>query len=372
MGLPTVAAFTDTYLPTVNGVTYTVETWRKRWECRGGRMDVVYPDSAHIPGHGEHPVSSLPVPFYDGFRLGTPQVPDDLCTADVVHAHTPFSLGLGALRLSRSLDVPLVASYHTPTAAYAGYLSGRQPVQRFIRKTASSYERWFLDRADLVVTPSGTTAGRVSATTDGGTPIRVVSNGVDTALFEPTATAEFARRYGLANDTPTIGYTGRHGHEKQLDVLIEAASALDRDIQLVIAGDGPAREGLESLADERSVDAHFLGFLDRAELPAFYSFLDVFGFPSPVETEGLVALEAIACGTPVAAVEAGALGETVEDGRTGHTAPAADVDAFRKTLEDVLAARDTLAEHCLARRPDLAVDRSLDHLEELYRELRRN
>ena len=60
MALPRVAAFTDTYLPTVNGVTYTVETWRDRWEARGGRMDVVYPDGDHGPAPHEHPVGSLP------------------------------------------------------------------------------------------------------------------------------------------------------------------------------------------------------------------------------------------------------------------------------------------------------------------------
>ena len=374
MGLPTVVAFTDTYLPTVNGVTYTVETWRDRWVRRGGRMDVVYPDSEHTPRTGEHPVSSLPLPVYDGFRLGTPQVPDglrttegDLETADVVHAHTPFSLGIGGLRLSRSLDVPLVASYHTPTAAYAGYLSGRQPIKRLVRETASSYEQWFLERADLVVVPSETTARQLWDSTAGGTPIRVVSNGVDTELFEPTATDEFVQTYGLSADDPIVGYTGRHGHEKRLEVLIEAVSDLCLDVQLVFGGDGPAREGIEARAASAGVDARFLGFLDREELPAFYSLLDVFAFPSPVETEGIVALESMACGTPVAGVEAGALGETVTDGTTGYTAAESSTDAFRDTLATTLAHRDRLAAQCLDRRSDLAVEQSLDCLERLYR-----
>ena len=110
MALPQVAAFTDTYLPTVNGVTYTVQTWRDHWQARGGRMDVVYPQSDHVPVAGEYPVRSLPFPFYEGYRLGMPQIPSKVRDADVVHAHTAFSLGMAGKRLARKIDAPLVTS----------------------------------------------------------------------------------------------------------------------------------------------------------------------------------------------------------------------------------------------------------------------
>jgi len=142
----------------VNGVTYTVKTWRERWAGRGSHMDVVYPRSDHVTSAGEHPVSSLPFPFYDGFRVGVPQIPEAVSQADVVHAHTPFSLGVGGYRLSRRLDVPLVASYHTPISEYASYISFNGAVEKAVRCSASRYERWFLDRADLIVAPSERTA----------------------------------------------------------------------------------------------------------------------------------------------------------------------------------------------------------------------
>ncbi|MUV61202.1 glycosyltransferase family 4 protein, partial [Halobacterium sp. CBA1126] len=63
--LPTVAAFTDSYLPTVNGVTYTVSTWHERWRARGGEMPVVFPHADYDAGPGEHSVPSLRFPFYD-------------------------------------------------------------------------------------------------------------------------------------------------------------------------------------------------------------------------------------------------------------------------------------------------------------------
>jgi hypothetical protein len=157
-GPPSVVAFTDTYLPTVNGVTYTVKAWRDRWRDRDGRMDVVYPGGdGHEPTDGEHPVRSVRFPYYDGFRLGLPRTPGsvDRGAVDVVHAHTPFGLGLAGLRLAGRLDRPIVANYHTPIGEYADYLADTELVERAIAAATGRYERWFFGRVDAVVAPSG-------------------------------------------------------------------------------------------------------------------------------------------------------------------------------------------------------------------------
>ena len=369
MSLPRVAAFTDTYLPTVNGVTYTVRAWRDRWEQLGGRMDVVYPDSDHDPGVGEHPVGSVPFPFYEGFRLGAPTVPDAVGRVDVVHAHTPFGVGLGGLRHARAVEAPLVASYHTPSGEYAAYLSVNGTVERLIRGTAAAYERWFLDRVAAVVVPSRATGRHVRETLGVGTPVEVVQNGVDTDTFRPVG-ADHERAFRERHDLPAgplVGYTGRHGYEKDLPVLVEAADGLDTTV--VLAGDGPARESLEAAAEDIDADVRFLGFLPREELPAFYSTLDVFAFPSPVETQGLVALEANACGTPVAGVDAGALSDTIDEGENGYTASAGDPDALRETIGRTLAERDRLREHCLDRREETSVERAVGTLRAVYEDV---
>ncbi|MEF8979264.1 MAG: glycosyltransferase [Haloarculaceae archaeon] len=364
MSLPRVAAFTDTYLPTVNGVTYTVKTWRDHWERRGGRMDVVYPESDHDAGTGEHPVRSLRFPFYQGYRIGIPAVPDAIQRVDVVHSHTPFGIGLGGVRLARRLDAPLVASYHTPTGEYAKYLSVNGDIERVVRYTATAYERWFLDRADVVVVPSTETGRHVRESVGVGTPVEVVQNGVNTAFFRPVED-NFRERYGLP-DGPLVGYTGRHGYEKELHLLLDAVDGLDRDVTLVFGGDGPARAELEAAAAGIDADVRFLGFLPREDLPAFYSALDAFAFPSPIETQGLVALEANACGTPVAGVDASALSDTIEDGENGYKARAGDAESFREVIVRTLDERDRLREHCLARRGAISAERAVDTLEEVY------
>ena len=359
----TVAAFTDTYLPTVNGVSYTVRTWRERWRRRGGEMPVVYPSaSARGPDPGEHPVPSAPFPFYTGFRFAAPTVPDSVrgCDPDVVHAHTPFTLGVAGRRLAAAREMPLVVSYHTPASEYAGYLS--DALEAPIRRAADSYERWFVAGADAVIAPSRTAAQTLPAD---GTPTHVVSNGVDTDRFRPIdagTVRAFKRRHALP-DRPLVGYTGRHGHEKRLGDVLDATA--DVDAAVVLAGDGPARPDLERHAAGRE-DVFFLGFLDRSELPAFYTALDTFAFPSPVETQGLVALEAIACGTPVVAAAAGALAETVTDGETGTHFPPGDTVAFREAIKQVLGVSERLPMRLAGRRQRLCVERSIDDLEAVY------
>jgi len=363
MTLPQVAAFTDTYLPTVNGVTYTVQTWRDQWQARGGHMDVVYPESDHVPVAGEHPVRSLPFPFYEGFRLGMPRIPSAVHDADVVHAHTAFSLGMAGKRLARKVDVPLVTSYHTPTGEYAEYVSKTDVVESAVQSSAEQYERWYLDGSDRVIAPSERTAEYVRTTLGADTTVEVVSNGVDTDFFAPPEESDFRARHDLP-EGPLVGYTGRHGHEKCLGDILTACA--DLDVTVVFGGGGPAREELEAAAATSDLDVRFLGFLERSELPAFYAALDVFAFPSPVETQGLVALEANCCGTPVAGVDAGALSDTIDDGETGYSYEEGDMAGFQRAIERALDERERLRARCLDRRDAVSVDHAVDRLVEVY------
>jgi 1,2-diacylglycerol 3-alpha-glucosyltransferase len=358
-----VAAFTDTYLPTVNGVSYTIEAWRDHWNDGHGRMDVVYPAASdYTPTDSEHPVRSLPFPFYDGYRLGAPSIPDSVPEADVVHTHTPFAVGLAGRWYARRHDTPIVASYHTPASEYADYLTSSDRIVQGISTASETYERWFYNRADLVLCPSTPTKRHLRDDVGITTPIEVVPNGIDTTRFQPTDADEFRDTYDL--DGTLVGYTGRHGYEKRLADILDATDGMD--VTVVFGGDGPARKALERQASTVDVDARFLGFLDREELPAFYSALDVFAFPSPVETQGLVALEANACGTPVAGVDAGALADTIHDDETGYHYQPEDIDGFQTAIERAIANHDRLADNCLDHRTDVSIDSAVTELETHY------
>lgn len=362
----TVAAFTDLYLPTVNGVTYTVRLWRDHWPNRRGPMSVVYPRAeGYEPADGEHPVRSVRAPFFPQYRLGLPSVPDGLCEPDLVHVHTPFTVGYAGLRFSRDRDLPVVASYHTLLDERADRIAP-PALSGGLQSACRAYERAFFERADRVVVPTTFARRYLSETVGADVDAHVISNGIDTEFFRPVDPAPFRRRHDLP-EGPTVGYTGRHGPEKNIDEAIDAVDGTD--VSLVIAGDGPAREGLEAHARGADAEVRFLGFLEREELPAFYSALDAFVFPSPVETQGLVALEATACGTPVVAVDAGALTEFVIRGETGYRYRQGDVEDFQYAIWRALAERDRLSDLCRRRRSMLSVEHSLEQLAAIYDEL---
>ncbi|MFC6716779.1 glycosyltransferase [Natrialbaceae archaeon GCM10025810] len=361
----TVAAFTDLYLPTVNGVTYTVSLWHDRWpRCRDW-MSVVFPEMAGCePGDREYTVPSVRAPLYPQYRLGLPATPDDaeMEVPDVVHVHTPFTVGISGIRFARRHDVPVVASYHTLLADRADQ-HVPDPFVEPLERTSLAYERRFFECVDHVVTPTAFARNHLLAEIDADVEATVLSNGVDTEFFRPVDPTEFESRYGLP-EGPLVGYTGRHGHEKNLKEAIDAVAGTGWT--LVIGGDGPARDDLEEHAAASDADVRFLGFMDREELPSFYSALDAFIFPSPVETQGLVALEATACGTPVVAVDAGALTDSVIEGETGYLYEPGDLEGCRWALERTLIENDRLSDLCRRRRSMLAVEHSLEQLATLY------
>lgn len=370
---PSVAAFTDTYEPTINGVTYTVEAWRDAWCAAGGEMTVVYPDGeGYECGGGEYAVSSVPVPWYPTYFAGLPVLPSEVkeSSFDIVHTHTLFSVGMAGRRLARRQGCPLVASYHTPIEKYVRYVTGQETIDAVLSHVLRRYEHWFLERVEHVIVPSQDTKEYVRDSLAISTPVSVISNGINTGFFEPVPTQSFTSRYTLPEDEVLVGYTGRHGYEKNLSKILPAVEALDRsDVTVVFGGEGPAQTDLEAQAQISSVDVRFLGRLDREELPELYSALDVFLFPSPVETEGLVAMEAMACGTPVVGVDSGALQTTISEGETGYRVTMDTTGDFVDAITKALQNREELQQHCLQHRTSFGVEDTRTQLRELYQSL---
>ncbi|ADB59598.1 glycosyl transferase group 1 [Haloterrigena turkmenica DSM 5511] len=359
-----VAAFTDLYRPTVNGVTYTVALWRERWTRRRGSMAIVFPEmDGYEPGDGEYALPSVGAPLYPRYRLGVPVAPDGLDTPDIVHVHTPFTVGFAGVRFARERDVPVVATYHTLLEDRVNQHVPDGAVEP-LKRVCRAYERAFFERVDHVTVPTSFARWHLLERVGADIDATIVSNGIDVDFFRPVESTPVRERYGLSGEGPLLGYTGRHGPEKNLEEAIDAVDGTDWT--LVIAGDGPARDDLEGRAAATDADVRFLGFLEREELPAFYSALDAFVFPSPVETQGLVALEATACGTPVVAADAGALADGVIEGETGYRYAPGDREAFRWAIRRTLAERERLSDLCRRRRDMLAVDHSLEQLAALY------
>ena len=178
-----------------------------------------------------------------------------------------------------------------------------------------------------------------------GERISVVPCGVNLDVFKPIDKSAAREQLGLKDDEHILLFVGRIEPLKGVDILLGAAAQLEADSDcfvLVVGGDGTSGEGemghLRSLASQLGIAERvsFLGAVDHERLPLFYSAADVCVVPSYYESFGLVALEAMACGTPVVASRVGGLTGTVRDSETGYLIPWQCPEPFAERLELLL------------------------------------
>ena len=189
--------------------------------------------------------------------------------------------------------------------------------------------------------------------------------------------ARFRETYGIPPDRPLLLYVGRVAHEKNIEFLLQAFVELRRtrpEAMLAIAGEGPAREHLQSLVMQLGLSAHvqFIGYLEReGALADCYAAADVFVFASRTETQGLVLLEALAQGRPVVSTAHLGTASILQSGCGARVAPEKP-DAFAQAIADILddpARAAKLSQQAYAYARTWASSRMAARLATLYREL---
>ena len=266
---------TDAWHPQVNGVVRTLQTTRTELEKLGHTVEVIAPDSFR----------TVPMPTYPEIRLAVRPGAKlrrmiDAMAPDAIHIATEGPLGFSARRYCLNRGIPFTTAYHT---RFPEYIRDRAPVP--LRLSYAIVRRFHGPaHAVMVATPSIEADLRAR----GFKNIRRWTRGVDTDLFRP-------RTKALFDDLPrpVFLYVGRVAVEKN----IEAFLSLDLPGTKVVVGDGPQRAELQA----KFPAVRFLGAKHGEDLAAHYAAADVFVFPSRTDTFGLVLLEALASGVPVAA-----------------------------------------------------------------------
>ncbi len=249
---------------------------------------------------------------------------------DLVHAHD-WMVGDAAVEVVGQRALPLVATVHaTERGRHQGWLPG--PLSAWV----DARERTLAATARAVIVCSDAMAAQVRDHL-GVAATAVIPNGVDPAPSRPPRPPRARSAAALG----TLLFVGRLEHEKGVHLLLHAVAALrssGRDVRLVVAGDGTQRDALEALATELAIDAavHFAGFCDAAALADLHAAADVAVVPSLYEPFGLVALEAMAAGTPLVAARSGGLVEVVADDRTGLLVAPDDERALAAAVGRVL------------------------------------
>lgn len=295
----------------------------------------------HIPAGPERP---LPKPqlaqYLPQFVAGIRQFAEQKrIHYDVIHSHYWMS-GLAAEALKEAWGVPIVHMFHT-----LGEMKNR--VARSEEEREGAYrlegEQRVLEIADRIIAATSAEKEQLQALYHADpAKIVIIPPGVDRCHFYPIPPDEARQFIGIPAEERMILYVGRIEPLKGIDMLIRAMSCLR--VQRVLAGhsiylaiiggdpDAPAEQmndemaRLQSLCDELSLGKMvlFLGKRDQDTLPYYYSAAEVVVVPSFYESFGMVALEAMACGTPVIASQVGGLALLIQDGITGYTIPSGD------------------------------------------------
>ncbi len=306
----------------------------------------------HIDAGPPQQVEKEALPAHlDAFEAGVAAFArQERLTYDVLHSHYWLSGVVGErlkvrfrprrTRLRRG-GLPHIVMFHTlGEVKNRSRISEREPDPRIKaeRAIARQAERIVVashDERQLLVRLYGAEAERVA----------VVPCGVNLDLFQPIAKEEARRQLGLRDADRILLFVGRIEPLKGVDILLGAAAQLEAESDcfvLVVGGDSSTQDGemahLRDLASELGIAERvsFLGAVDHERLPLFYSAADVCVVPSFYESFGLVALEAMACGTPVVASRVGGLTDTVRDGETGYLIPWRCPEPFAERLELLL------------------------------------
>jgi glycosyltransferase involved in cell wall biosynthesis/predicted metal-dependent phosphoesterase TrpH len=294
----------------MHGVTHTIEQIRERG-VPGFDVDIVGTDPGvdrRLPAAAE-----LEIPFYEGMTLGVPGLPDLIETLaegsyDLVHVTAPGPAGIAATLMSRITGVPLLASYHTEIATYAGMRSEDGTLEALTRAGLGA----FYSAPAAVLSPSPSADASVAALGADPTRLGRWERGVDTDRFDPAK----ADRDAFPGEIKVL-YAGRLTREKGVDLLAETflrAHAADPRLHLLLAGGGPEEGELRERLGDR---ATFLGWLSGEDLPRAYASSDAFLFCSSTDTYGQVILEAAASGLPIVAVAEGGPAALIENRHTG-------------------------------------------------------
>lgn len=258
---------------------------------------------------------------------------------DMVHSHYWMS-GVVATDLAARWSVPHVAMFHT-----LGEVKNRARATEHEPASRIDAERRIATSADRIVVASAHEQHLLTALYGAAAErIAIVPCGIDLELFAPMEKEAARHKLGLTDGERVILFVGRIEPLKGIDILISAAAQLHEDenfIVLIVGAD--SREAsevaqLRAQAERLGVDHHisFVGAVEHSRLPLYYNAADVCVVPSYYESFGLVAVESMACGTPVVASRVGGLTSTVQDGETGYLIPWRCPEPFAERLELLL------------------------------------
>ena len=346
----------------------------------------------HVPAGPENPLPKIELKkhipeFISGINAfaETKQIHYDL-----IHSHYWLS-GLAALELKESWHTPVIHMFHTLALLKNQIAKSPEELEGSVRIEG---EKYVLSGADAIVAATRNEEAHLKDLYD--TPqekINVIPPGVDITRFYPIPPDEAKEFVGIPEDERMLLFVGRIEPLKGIDILIKAIAQLHKSDVLsecphylyIIGGDPDPENGsenkemqrLQKLCHDLGVDnlVLFLGKRDQDTLQYYYSAAEIVIMPSHYESFGMVALEAMACGTPVIATQVGGLQHLVQNEKTGFTIPNDNVDILEERLTQLIcksAMREEMSRNSISYARSYAWDAITPQIIKLYQSFIKN
>jgi len=322
--------FSDSYKPYTSGVVTSIVSFKEELTRLGHEVFIFAPS---YPQETEEEnvfrFFSFPAPTKKDFALALPVYPGmnlllKRLDLDIIHVHSPFTMGRVGYHYARKFGIPLVFTFHTRYDQYVHYVPLPQSI---VRDITIRYARSFCNNCDQIIVPTKEIE-RIVEGFNVKTPISVIPTGVQLNKFISGDKNWLRKRYNIPPENRILLFVGRLCREKNLFFLLESFKLVKEKnprVSLVLTAGGPLEEELKAFAAELGLDLDreviFTGALPFEQLKNVYHSADLFVFASLTETQGLVLLEAMASGLPVVAVRASGVQDMVDHGVDGLLCP---------------------------------------------------
>ncbi len=340
-----IGLFNESFPPVMDGVAICVQNYAYWMQKKVGGVSVITPN---VPGADykryDYEVLdyfSLPVPFRQPYVTGIAEIDPAFITKiakrrfKIVHAHSPFTAGMAAVKVAKRLNIPLVATFHSKYRDdFSQTIPSKVVIDQIIKRIVGFYER-----ADEVWVPQKSVAEVIREYGYKGN-VEVVENGSDLVADYPESYFVEARKaLGIAADEFVCLFVGQHIWQKNVKLTIEALERVkDTRFRMFFVGTGYAAEAMKEMVAEKGLDGQvsFAGTVtDREVIKQYYAAADLFLFPSLYDTDGLVVKEAAALQTPSVMVETATAASIITDNENGFLIPN-DLDAYANRLRELI------------------------------------
>jgi len=382
-----IGIFSECYLPTMNGVVVSIETFRKEMEKLGHEYFIFAPETEGYKDTDKKHVfryPSLVSPIKKDYPATNPFFTNiisdkiDSLKLDIIHAQHLFTMGRLGMRSARRLNIPIVYTYHTLITEYVHYI----PLPAFIsRKILVNMSRNFCNNCNQVITPSPSMA-KILKNYGVKTPIEAIPTGIDLDALDKPYPEKFIRaKWDIPENRKILLYISRVAKEKNLDFLMESFENLlarrrkihERpDVHLVIGGGGSELAFYKQMAINLEIENYvtFTDMLPKEVANSYFGAAYAFVFPSITETQGIVISEAQAAGTPVVAIDKMGPSDLIKDGEDGFLTRLNQkdfVDKIEKLLDNPLLHRQ-MSRNAKQNAKVYSAENCAKKLENLYKE----